>query len=89
MAEATQQRSPLTKPQLSNEEVFAELISQRLAQGFQLIVKDNQHQFVQKGVAPLQQPRKISENGGENGTSVGVGSLQLASPAAGTTCLDL
>ena len=88
MAEATQQRSPLTKPQLSNEEVFAELISQRLAQGFQLIVKDNQHQFVQKGVTTsattLQQPRKISENGGENGTSVGVGSLQLASPAAGT-----
>ena len=34
-------RSPINKPQLSNEEVFAELVSQRLAQGFQLILVGN------------------------------------------------
>ena len=39
LAEATQQRSPIQKTQLGNEEVFMELISQRLAQGFQLILK--------------------------------------------------
>ena len=38
MVDATSQRSPIGKPNLSNEEAFLELISQRLAQGFQLII---------------------------------------------------
>jgi len=38
MVDATNQRSPIGNPKLSNEEAFMELISQRLAQGFQLII---------------------------------------------------
>jgi hypothetical protein len=38
---ADSQRSPLEKTPLTNEEVFAELVSQRLAQGFQLITSLN------------------------------------------------
>ena len=38
MVDATNQRSPIGKSKLSNEEAFLELISQRLAQGFQLII---------------------------------------------------
>jgi len=34
-------RSPLEKSPLNNEEVFSELISQRLAQGFQLIMSQD------------------------------------------------
>ena len=36
--EATAQLSPLDKPKLTTEEAFWELISQRLAQGFQWII---------------------------------------------------
>ena len=38
LVEATTQLSPLDKPKLTIEESFWELISQRLAQGFQLII---------------------------------------------------
>ena len=41
MVDATNQLSPLNKLQLTNEEAFTELISQRLAQGFQLIIFPN------------------------------------------------
>jgi len=42
------QRSPLKRGHLTNEEVYIELISQRLAQGFQIIV-------FQLGNEPFQQ----------------------------------
>ena len=41
MVDATNQRSPIGKSKLTNEEAFMELISQRLAQGFQLIIPPN------------------------------------------------
>ena len=51
-------RSPLEKVQLNNEEVFSELVSQRLAQGFQLILsQDGNEPFTKTPTSGSVMPR--------------------------------